>query len=576
MELKGEFDNIISSIRAELTADITAQLSNVKEQLRRQHSEHVSSLDLFKSESGEQQAAMKQELQQEISDTRSQGKWLHDASEKDTSEKFARFQSAQDSVLTCVDRLEGDLNNLSTELSSSRAAVEQRFISFKTTAETKLARLDTWNRQMQVVLGEVENVPTRRIEWHLTHAKERLESATQGTTFFSPEFEAGGVHGMQLELRLLGNGENSCEVLLWCCHPALKVVVSLYIGTAHKTLNHDFDQLQSCSTGPLCSWKGHLNSGDDTLSIGVEILEAVREVPLVSRSALCDGGDHDDVISLNFPSRRIEGDIVRHRYLIHRTLDLVQSQVDHIKSRMVRRVEWRIDQASELRRCFPSGECLCSVPFDAGGIENLQLIFYPSGCSNAREGNCSLFVHCPQGTVMHCYLVLGKQRWEACKDAEFARGYFGRRSFCLFDSCIERDDTILAAIELQEVQQDVVWSQQAHRPARQLACGGPRAIESVVSLRRSPAHNTLEDVKQLPPLWTSKLQPDLADGLEDYHSFNDVRLSRRPPTARRIASGSRCRPVSAATAMTSPRCRPTPSLADRSATSPDRYQMYTC
>jgi len=374
----------------------------------------------------------------------------------------------------------------------------------------------------------------------------------------------------------MGNGENSCEVVLWCGQHALKVVVSLYIGIAHKTLNHSFNESEPCKSGPLGSWNKHINSEDDTLSIGAEILEVVREVPMVSRSAIWDYSEHDVDSSLTFPLRRIEGALTRHRYLIHRTLDLVQTQVDHIKSRMVRRVEWRIEQASELRRCFPAGECICSVPFDAGGIEDLQLIFYPSGCSNARDGHCSLFVHCPQGTVMHCYLVLGKQRWEACKDAEFARGYFGRRSFCLFDSCIERDDTVLAAIELQEVQQDVMWSQQAHRPARQLASGGQRAIKSIVSLRRSPAQNTLEDVKQLPSLWTSKLQPDLADGLDDYHSFNDVRVSRRPPAARRIASGSRCRPASAVTTMTSPRCRPTPFATDRGATSPDRYQMYTC
>merc|ERR1719454_2549713 len=84
--------------------------------------------------------------------------------------------------------------------------------------------------------------------------------------------------------------------------------------------------------------------------------------------------------------------ILEHRYLNHGTLDLVKEQVSLMQSRMTRRVEWRVEQASMLQRCFPEGECLCSSAFEAAGLQGLQLVFYPSGMDGAKEGHCSLFL----------------------------------------------------------------------------------------------------------------------------------------------------------------------------------------
>merc|ERR1719487_1796370 len=101
-----------------------------------------------------------------------------------------------------------------------------------------------------------------------------------------------------------------------------------------------------------------INPDNDTLRVCIEVLEAVREVQNLPRppSAKSMQGRQGEFM---------DGPMISHRYLNHRTLDLVQDQVDKMKSRMVRRIEWRLEQGSALRKCFPAGECVCSTTFEA-------------------------------------------------------------------------------------------------------------------------------------------------------------------------------------------------------------------
>jgi hypothetical protein len=469
----------------------------------------------------------------------------------------------------------------------SRAEVDQKLFLLEQSSEAYFSRLEEKARSLRVAVAEVENIPTRRVEWHLSQASRVLQAADESTedvSFFSPEFEAGGAHGLQLELRLPTRSGNrsteqgDCELLLWGAECSLSLVFRLYIGDAHVNLQHKFDGLQPCSTGSFCSWKDHINDEDDTLHLGIEILEAIREVTLPSRlapSTEASIDDHDDLAS--FPWRESEGALVSRRHLIHRTLDIVQDQVDLMMSRMVHRVEWRIERASDLRRCFPAGDCLCSASFDAGGIEGLQLIFFPSGHNDAREGHCSLYLYCPHGSSVHCWLMLGRQKWEASTAFDTSNDYCGRSSFCRFDACVdEKDNTILVAMELQEARQDA-----ALRPQR--LAGGASAVDSVVTLRRSPHQNTMEDVKLLPSIWTSKPHGTIridqgamsaSRDLKDFYTFDDILVARRPvaPAARRIASGGRCRPSTA-----TGRCRAVEGnvgMSPMSNAASDRYQMY--
>ncbi|CAK9069888.1 unnamed protein product [Durusdinium trenchii] len=183
-------------------------------------------------------------------------------------------------------------------------------------------------------------------------------------------------------------------------------------------------------------------------------------------------------------------ELLYHRYLNHRLLDIMQDQVDLIRSGMVRRIaarlrvrpvralrlrravapateEWRLEKAS----CFPENECLCSTTFEAAGV------FYPSGYLGAKEGptdsnrrgeagrrakvdqqvmqttQSSSFAIAsergPAGSMIKCWLSVGKHKREAKCGFE-KPGYFGRTNFCRFENSIDPDDTTLLVLEIDE------------------------------------------------------------------------------------------------------------------------------
>lgn len=576
--IRQEYDSAISSLHAELKTAIVASAADLSSRLERQLEDHRKALDALRVEDNEHWSSAEKHIQDEVV----QRQQYQDRLRKEFEGRVAKQTDN-------LDRLEDRLTFIASDEVDGAAThreLDSKIHVLQEIVGSRLSRLDEQTKSLRVAVAEVENIPTRRVEWQLPNASELLQDVpAEGASFFSPEFEAGGTHGLQLEIKLSPEDEQNtsrenCELLLWGGECGLGLAIRLYIGAAYMDLQHSFRSLQPCTSGQLCSWAEQLDE-DGSLHIGVEILESVREVGLPSRLSPTD----DPESTWNFPWRRVEGSLVSHRHLIHRTLDLVQDQVDLIRSRTVRRVEWRIERASELRRCFPSGERLCSAPFDAGGLAGLQLVFYPSGHGDAREGHCSLYISCPVGTEIHCWLLLGKQRWEASSLSDTSAGYYGRASFCRFDGCFdERDDSILVAMELKEARQDVTVAQKAHPAPRQQTAGSQTApIESVLSLRRAPAPGSLTEVKQLPSIWTEKVMSKAEDGDPDYHAFQDMRSVKRRPASgpRRIASGGRCRsPVMPRCRPTTPSDSPAPPWATAALGGPlgvpvgERYHMY--
>jgi hypothetical protein len=54
-------------------------------------------------------------------------------------------------------------------------------------------------------------------------------------------------------------------------------------------------------------------------------------------------------------------------------------QVEIVRSRLLKRVEWKIDNASKLPELFPVGEAMLSPFFAVAGIDKLRFQFFPSG-----------------------------------------------------------------------------------------------------------------------------------------------------------------------------------------------------
>lgn len=484
--------------------------------------------------------------------------------ENHIAEHAQKAQQMEQDLRDAVTRLEGlcELQRQETEATVLAQGIQTRegLEHLRALTERQLIDLDSRTVDLENVVAEVENLPTRRVEWQIRDVTSKLFLPSDSISGFgrprhdswlSPRFEAAGAHNLRMELRHLrpnhsftdGADEPSdgdTALCLWA-DAGLFLVCKLYIGAVSVQLQHTFDGQTPYSTRALCFLREQISRADDSLTVGLDILEAVRTVEQRRRPAALEAADAAGRF-------QPESSIVSHRYLNHRTLDLVQNQVELMRSRMVRRIEWRLERASLLRRCFPEGESVCSTTFEAAGVEGLQLVFYPSGYQGVREGFCSFFLHCPAGSMLKCWLSAGKQRREARLTFE-RPGFFGRTNFCRFESCIDTaDDTVLLVLEIDEAAQSVTENL-SHQPAAaaailhtpnsgaqqdsagQLAL--PEKIDSSVRLRRTPGRQALEDVRQLPSIWTPRPMGDIAESLDGFHPFSDMKAVKRPSTGRK-------------------------------------------
>lgn len=457
----------------------------------------------------------------------------------------------------------------------------------------QLSDLEARTRRLSNVIKEVENIPTRRVDWHIKDASVQLAKLAQKSdlvstppAWVSPIFEAAGAHDLQMELRFLRPTEVQADqdqdsmatrgdcVLALKGDPGLFVVCRLYVGTAFAQVEHTFgDDGQAVCTKPVCFIRDQINEKDGSLVVGFEVLEAIRR-------ARKDSPAKEEAA----PERcSLGGEMLYHRYLNHRVLDILQDQVNLIRSGMVRRIEWRLEKASQLRKCFPENECLCSTTFEAAGVDDLQLVFYPSGYVGAREGFCSFFLHCPAGSMIKCWLSVGKHRREA-KCAFEKPGFFGRTNFCRFDNSIDTtDDTTLLVLEIDEAQWNIeenlshlpkvstvstkhnssILDEDSMPPSPEAAGPLPERVDSKLSRQRLPGGKTLQETRQLPSIWTSIPKADVFEALEGYRTFNELKAPRRPMST----GGSRKGGV----AWKDP--HPQPPYSSRQP-NPHRYLMY--
>jgi len=306
----------------------------------------------------------------------------------------------------------------------------------------------------------------------------------------------------------------------------------IYVGEKYMTVDKLFNGHVPYGTKRLCFIKDQVNRADDTLKVSVEILESHREIEHVID---VPPEPLPPAPGVEPPEKPLEGVILFHRHVNNRLFEQVKHQADMMRSRMVRRIEWRVEQASRLRACFPAGDCICSTQFNAAGIEGLQLLFYPSGYNGATEGFCSLYLYGPAGCTLRCWLCLGAQKREAHHSFE-QPGAFGRTNFCRFDAIVE-DDIVLVALEIDEAHQDVV-AQVANpsvvpgdrRSLTQIDGSNSSAIQSAVKLQVNSGR-VLEDTRVLPSLWTAAF-PDGATNPnaqppEGTYSFDELKRPGR-------------------------------------------------
>jgi len=414
-------------------------------------------------------------------------------------------------------------------------------------------------------VAEVENIATRRVDWIIQKASQKLRpprtsKAQLHASYFSPRFCCSGVSGLQLELQLFrkgdppvaGESEGDCAVFLWATK-GLNITYKLSLGSKTIELQKAFNGRVPYGTQRFCFVKDQIHRETDTLQVSVEILELIKQVDHIvtnpEPAPAEQPAEGEEEVSAE--KRPLECTVRFRKNVNNRILDQVRHQVDLMRSRMVRKVEWRVEQASMLRRCFPEGEPICSTAFSAAGIEGLQLIFYPSGYGGVTPGFCSFFVYAPAGATLRCILTAGGQRREAHHSFEDG-GAFGRTNFCRLEGVVDvEDDTVLLGIEIEEAHQDL-QAKISHptvqpgdaRTLAQIEGTVPVGVNSVVKLQRTPGKNIkgMDDSKVLPSLWTAKPLTERGAANEKPRMFED--FSRTAVVASSPLGASTMRPGS--------------------------------
>jgi len=554
-----------SDVRTALAEELGALCEQLDQQMQQQREELEGQTQKWAREAAEEVVKQRKEVDASIEAARGEAKAhvqdSYERTKKETEERFGTFKKSIEEAAERSQRAEGEvylkLGQLEDELKELQVASQAhtdnakkgtmaQISKLREDAEARFDSMEQETTKLRDAVAEVENLSTRRVDWVIKNVSRFLRPTSPGTkaslhtSWFSPKFNMAGAHGLQLEFQLYrpsdppvdGEGAGDCAVFLWACK-GTSMVYKLFIGKKAATLEKVFNGRVPYGTKRLCFMKDQINREDDTLRISVEVLETVREI----EHPVKPPPPPTDIDELETAVQPLEGMVVFRRHVNNRLIDQVKREVEIMRSRMVRRIEWRVEQASLLRRCFPPGESMCSASFNAAGIEGMQLMFYPCGYSGASEGMCSVYLFAPAGTTLKCALYAGSQRRDASHFFQ-EQGAFGRTNFCRFDSAVDtEEDTITLALDVEEAHQDVqatvahpVVQPGDRRSQAQLDGDLPDKVESVVKLKRVPGKvaTGMQDRRVLPNMWQAKsLSGDTLP--EGFHSFDELnsRVSTR-------------------------------------------------
>eukprot|EP00438_Fugacium_kawagutii_P015934 Skav217915 [mRNA] locus=scaffold795:269771:271357:- [translate_table: standard] len=303
----------------------------------------------------------------------------------------------------------------------------------------------------------VSGFATRQVEWHV-HIDDIRRSAGGDvpTSLFSPQFEAAGVSGLQLELRACSPSRSSGEeVSLYLYGPVgLQLVFKLFLGSEPEILCHTFDGKTPCGSKQTHSIHSILKqkTGDGLLHFRVQILESLAVFEKVHTEI--------DPIAAK-PSVSTYGTLLMQNYLNNRLLELMQSRLRtrvDLTPPCMHRFKWRIEEPFLIQR--QSVFSVRSLPFDAAGIRGMQLVFYPGGFPGARSGYCSVFVSCPitepQRSWPRCWLGARQgSRLKAEPEEVRLQNFLGRLNFAELGTIIDpKDQSVDLVLEIEERQKD--------------------------------------------------------------------------------------------------------------------------
>eukprot|EP00928_Gymnodinium_smaydae_P000540 TRINITY_DN10203_c1_g4_i3.p1 TRINITY_DN10203_c1_g4~~TRINITY_DN10203_c1_g4_i3.p1 ORF type:complete len:753 (+),score=206.17 TRINITY_DN10203_c1_g4_i3:53-2260(+) len=431
------------------------------------------------------------------------------------------YGELQEAIASLDRRLAQATQRMEDDLQKQRNLMDSRLALAGSDHSLRVSNLEAEVGTLRAHVAESASVATRKVEWKVTDVAQRLRTS-KSRSIQSPVFCACGQGGLQLELHFSGSGpageeavsiveSGNCRLSLRAC-AGTRLTFRLSVGSVPSGLIvHDFADGEPYLSNRTWFLEDQISTRDGSLQVSCEIVELARTLPQTALAAdgapnvagdearvtlLASGSGGDTGGGFDPGSVKSEhGTLMLSRVVHNNVVERVDAAMQLLRSHMLRRIEWRLEQASTLRACYPEGKCICSAPFAAIGIEGLQLVFYPSGAPGARQGYCSFFYMRPrssEGQHMLTSLRVGKMRFDGTEVPELPNLY-GRLNVCRFDGCYDTiDDTLLLVMEVQETPQEVleIASQQEpwrtpRRPPGHPRESGSRARAANASARTS-------------------------------------------------------------------------------------------
>lgn len=546
--IREDFRQKMSDFSDKVDNDLNNLDNNLKELIELRHqqaldrmSQHRQELDdaieALRKEADDDNTLLRKETAQDFADLRTEQSSTGADKDQANALQFNDVRSRADKLAATA---EANRKTAEEETAKARRELMAKLTHYADVTDAHIADLDEECNRINDNSARLFGIGTRRVEWSIKNAATlcrapRSDSGKPYSSWFSPKFHAAGGVDFQLELRVYApddslppsspsgdsvlpsnnDGVGNCAVFIWGCQ-GVSAGVRLIIGSRSAVIEKDFQVRMAHGTRRLGFVEDHFRE-DDSLLLGAEFIEVIRKSPAElpkpiakmygDRPILPTSGTLDLLANVN-----------------HRAIPVIRKEIERLQARLVRRVEWMLEQASTLPDLFKPVEPICSPVFGAAGVEGLQLIFYPNGYSGATEGFCSLFLFCPAGVTMKYRLIIGKQIRDCTHEFTYP-GAYGRTNYCRFDGLADpQEDTICVTMEIQEVTQEV----HAQIGSDETKIGGEKgeekhpAVDTVVKLKRIPGKESLVDIKPLPTLWTAKALGDITAPPDGFHTWADL------------------------------------------------------
>jgi hypothetical protein len=138
----------------------------------------------------------------------------------------------------------------------------------------------------------------------------------------------------------------------------------------------------------------------------------------------------------------------------------LQNQLQVLRNKTVRRIEWRLEGCSRLLDVMKTGEAIDSPQFSAAGVDRMQMHFYPRGSEvGAHVSNhgqpCALYVSGPYRTTLRGVLYVGTNQRQFEQRYQRRGDVGGRGKFCSLESQVDMHDSVTLALEITETESDL-------------------------------------------------------------------------------------------------------------------------